>query len=138
MRRLPLILAILLVFTNLTFAQKKERKSESAKKVKAQITYSYITSDTKILFLGLQNDTYLVVELLVCSPTISVNSRINGPSLVHGKANYQHYGTINQGPFYLADETLCKIEIIVKNRKQKLDWEAKINEALSMVPEIKK
>lgn len=125
MKRLSLVVAILIVFTNTLFAQTKERKREHPEDVYVQLINSDFDLENNFLFLGLKDMEYMVVELGYCMPQIKIGTNIKG-AMVKARANYQEYGTINQGTFYLADEALCQVQIIVKNRQQKLAWEKQI------------
>lgn len=77
----------------------------------------------------------MVIELASCVPDIKVNSKTRGSKIV-GKVRYENPGTMSSGPFFLANDTLCDIDIVVSDRQQKLEWEKLTS--LRVVPKVVK
>lgn len=63
-----------------------------------------------------------MIELSQCSPDVRVNPKVKSTN-IKGRIRLEHPGTIDAGPFYLADSTFCEVKITVGTSKQKQEWE---------------
>ena len=134
MRKLLLTTFVLLISVNVVFAQIKERKQEYAVSIDTELLSSDFDPNNKFLFLGFKQTSnklgeYMVVELSSCKPVIKIDRGVKNLWL-KAQANYQVYGTIGGGPFYLANEALCRVEIFIQNKQQKLAWEERIHDVV--------
>lgn len=127
--RVKLFAAVLFVFfSSSAFAghQRTYRGWGSDSEIDVQVLGTEVRTKEKLLFLDLKDHYYAVVELSQCSPKVKVNSKIKGTWL-KGRMRFEHPGTINGGPFYLADKTFCEVQIVVSTLKQKQQWELIFN-----------
>lgn len=118
------IATVLMFFATLAFADGPKRQYRgwgSDFYIDAQIIGMEINSKEKLLFLDLK-DYYAVIELSQCSPDVRVNPKVKGTK-IKGGIRFEYPGTIDGGPFYLADSTFCEVQITVSTSKQKQEWE---------------